>query len=130
MSGNPPPYEEVAAENPALLEPSPTLVVHLQVWHYRSEGRSSANNDELAALFRNHNLQNWEVVPLEVDGITDLSSHDQYVPVEVIESLPLTFGQFPTQSCIKNPSSHGGPLGPVALVAFYRGAVVFFKQSD
>jgi hypothetical protein len=76
MSGNPPPYEEVAAENPALLEPSSALVVHLQVWHYRSEGRSPKNNDELAALFRNHNLQNWEVVPLEVDGITDLSSHD------------------------------------------------------
>ena len=25
---------------------------------------------------------------------------------------------------------YGGPLGPVALVTLYRGAVVFFKQSD
>ncbi|KAJ9130501.1 hypothetical protein NKR23_g12172 [Pleurostoma richardsiae] len=83
MSGQPPPYEEVAAGNPALSESSSRLVVHLQVWHYRSEGRSPTNNDELAALFRNHGPQNWEVVPLEVEGITGLSSHDQYVPVEV-----------------------------------------------
>jgi hypothetical protein len=25
---------------------------------------------------------------------------------------------------------HGGPLGPVALINLYRGAVVFFKQSN
>ncbi|OAP54433.1 hypothetical protein AYL99_11534 [Fonsecaea erecta] len=66
MSDQPPPYEEIAAGNPAPLGPSSALVVHLQVWHDRSEGRSPANNDRLAALFRNHNLQNWEVVPLEV----------------------------------------------------------------
>ncbi|GAP89977.1 hypothetical protein SAMD00023353_4300020 [Rosellinia necatrix] len=83
MSSPPPPYEDVAEENPALLEPSSTLVVHLQVWHYRTGGRSPADNDALAALFRNQKLQNWEVIPPELDGVTGPSSHDQYVPVEV-----------------------------------------------
>lgn len=103
MSGQPPPYEEVAAENPALLEPPSALVVQLQVWHYRGEGRSPANNDRLAALFRNHNLQAWEVVPLEADGVTGPSCHDQYVPVEVSEEPFSAFVQFPTHSCVKNP---------------------------
>ncbi|RKK65308.1 hypothetical protein BFJ69_g16397 [Fusarium oxysporum] len=79
----PPPYQEVVAEDRTVLEPPSGLVAHLQVWHYRSEGRSPSNNDGLAALFRNHNLQAWEVVPFGADGATGPSSHDQYVPVEV-----------------------------------------------
>lgn len=103
MSGQPPPlYEEVVAESRALLEPSSALVVHLQVWHYRSEGRNPANNDGLAAPFRDHNLQAWEVVPFEADGITGPSSHDQYVPVEVSKTVPLAFAQFSIHSCVKS----------------------------
>ncbi|GKU08292.1 hypothetical protein FLAG1_09622 [Fusarium langsethiae] len=84
MSGQPPPpYDEVAAEDRATLGPPSKLVVRLQVWHYRSEGRSPLNNDGLATLFRDHNVQAWEVAPFEADGVTGLSSHDQYVPVEV-----------------------------------------------
>ncbi|EEU36012.1 uncharacterized protein NECHADRAFT_101759 [Fusarium vanettenii 77-13-4] len=84
MSGQPPPlYEEVIAEDRAAQEPPSALTVHLQVWHYRAEGRSPLNNDGLASLFRAHNLQAWEVIPFEADGVTGLSAHDQYVPVEV-----------------------------------------------
>lgn len=84
MSNQPPPlYEEVIAEDQAAQGPPSALIVHLQVWHYRAEGRSPLNNDRLAALFRDHNLQAWEVIPFETDGVTGPSSHDQYVPVEV-----------------------------------------------
>lgn len=98
MSGQPPPYEEIAAENPALLEPDTALVVHLQVWHCRREGRSPENNDRLAALFRNHNQQQWNVVPFVADGVTGQACHDLYVPVEVSTSIPLTTVQLSTYS--------------------------------
>lgn len=94
--GQPPPYKEVEAEISDPLERPSALTVQLQVWHHRSEGRSPANNDKFAALFRN--LQNWEVVPLEVDGVTGLSAHDQYVPVEVGESRRLEPLQFSIRS--------------------------------
>ncbi|KAI8713756.1 hypothetical protein NCS52_01221100 [Fusarium sp. LHS14.1] len=84
MSSQPPPlYEEVITEDRAAQGPPSALTVHLQVWHYRAEGRSPLNNNGLTALFRAHNLQAWEVIPFEADGVTGLSSHDQYVPVEV-----------------------------------------------
>ncbi|KAJ4179096.1 hypothetical protein NW767_014700 [Fusarium falciforme] len=84
MSSQPPPlYEDVIAEDRATQGSPSALIVHLQVWHYRAEGRSPSNNNGLAALFRDHNLQAWEVVPFEADGVTGPSSHDQYVPVEV-----------------------------------------------
>ncbi|KAK8932299.1 hypothetical protein VCV18_000833 [Metarhizium anisopliae] len=83
MNGPPPPYEEVAPENANLLQPPSALVVHLQVWHYSSGGRSPADNDEFADLFRNYDLQDWEVIPLQLDGATGLSALDKYVPVEV-----------------------------------------------
>lgn len=84
MNGPPPPYEEVAPENANLLQPPSALVVHLQVWHYSSGGRSPADNDEFADLFRNYDLQDWEVIPLQLDGATGLSALDKYVPVEVM----------------------------------------------
>jgi hypothetical protein len=80
MEGPPPSYD-VASRKPA------ALVVQLQVWHYGREGRSPANNDGLAALFRNHNVQGWEVIPLDVEGVTGPSCHDRYVPVDVSERL-------------------------------------------
>ena len=83
-------YQEIATANAATLGGSSALIVHLQVWHYRSEGRSPENDNGLATLFRNHNLQHWEVVPLELDGVTDPSTHDQYVPVEVSLSISLS----------------------------------------
>ena len=91
MSDPPPPYHEAAAENPPESESPLALVVQLQVWHYRSEGRSPRINDGFATLFRDHNLQNWEVVLLDADGIGGPSSHDKYVPVEVSEGLLLAF---------------------------------------
>ncbi|KAH6608418.1 hypothetical protein Trco_001764 [Trichoderma cornu-damae] len=74
MLGQPPSYEEAVVGGSA-------LVVHLQVWHYTMEGRSPTANDGLAALFSD--LDDWEAVPLEIDGNTGPNSHDQYVPVEV-----------------------------------------------
>lgn len=59
-----------------------SLVVHLQVWHYRaSEGRSIDANNAFADLFRN--VADWEVVETEFYAVAGLNSHDRYVPVEV-----------------------------------------------
>ncbi|ETR99116.1 hypothetical protein M419DRAFT_87259 [Trichoderma reesei RUT C-30] len=59
-----------------------SLVVHLQVWHYRaSEGRSIDANNAFANLFRG--TADWEVVQTEFHAVAGLNSHDRYVPVEV-----------------------------------------------
>lgn len=83
MSAVPPTYAEAVAMHPSPLEPPPPLTVKLQVWHYTSQGRSPEYNEQLANLFRNNNLQDWDVVPLDGAGVTGLDSQDQYVPVEV-----------------------------------------------
>ncbi|KAL6860928.1 hypothetical protein J3F83DRAFT_748012 [Trichoderma novae-zelandiae] len=59
-----------------------SLVVHLQVWHYRaSEGRSVEANKAFAALFGN--TAEWEVIRTEFHAVAGLNSHDRYVPAEV-----------------------------------------------
>lgn len=83
MSAVPPTYAEAVAMHPSPLDPPPPLTVKLQVWHYTSQGRSPEYNEQLANLFRNNNLQDWDVVPLDGAGVTGLDSQDQYVPVEV-----------------------------------------------
>ncbi|KAH0495445.1 hypothetical protein TgHK011_008997 [Trichoderma gracile] len=60
-----------------------SLVVHLQVWHYRaSEGRSIEANNAFADLFRG-TAADWDVVQTEFHAVAGLNSHDRYVPVEV-----------------------------------------------
>ncbi|KAL7823496.1 hypothetical protein V8C26DRAFT_425574 [Trichoderma gracile] len=60
-----------------------SLVVHLQVWHYRaSEGRSIEANNAFADLFRG-TAAAWDVVQTEFHAVAGLNSHDRYVPVEV-----------------------------------------------
>ncbi|KAF6823042.1 hypothetical protein CMUS01_10855 [Colletotrichum musicola] len=90
-SARPPSYAE--AEKPSLPDQPLSLDVQLQVWHHSSEGTSPANNDGLAAFFRD--LRAWTVVPLEADGVTGSGSHDQYVPVELIYQFFIQIGSTP-----------------------------------
>jgi hypothetical protein len=71
-----------------------SLVVHLQVWHYRaSEGRSIDANNAFANLFRG--TADWEVVQTEFHAVAGLNSHDRYVPVEVSRFIPSFFQNTP-----------------------------------
>lgn len=79
----------------------PRITVRLQVWHYHARGRCPDFNRELASFFTPKDLlKNWTVHPAKVVEPPDISSRDEYVPVEVGAlrspgiTIPITDGAF------------------------------------
>ncbi|KAL7933986.1 hypothetical protein V8C35DRAFT_302934 [Trichoderma chlorosporum] len=79
-SEEPPHYEDILD---ITLNPNPTLIVRLEVWYFSSDGRSQKRNTELAEVFEQANLEDWdvqEVVVIEPDGAVN---RDDFVPLQV-----------------------------------------------
>ncbi|WAO92583.1 Hypothetical protein NCS54_01009800 [Fusarium falciforme] len=65
-------------------EKGPRVTVRLQVWHYHVRGRCPEFNRNLAELFTHKALQtHWRIHPAEVVEPPNVSSRDEYAPVEV-----------------------------------------------
>ncbi|UKZ72586.1 hypothetical protein TrVFT333_000218 [Trichoderma virens FT-333] len=83
MGGKPPNYEDVEV---ITVNPNPRLRLRLEVWHFSTDGRSQKKNKRFAEVFKEANLENWdvqEVAVVEPDGASNPASESRSAVADV-----------------------------------------------
>ncbi|EHK20064.1 uncharacterized protein TRIVIDRAFT_224243 [Trichoderma virens Gv29-8] len=76
MGGKPPNYEDVEV---ITVNPNPRLRLRLEVWHFSTDGRSQKKNKRFAEVFKEANLENWDVQEVAVVEPDGASNRDDFV---------------------------------------------------